>query len=52
MGYVKDEVANENQSVKGLIIALDDDLSIRRALSINNSIEFLRYRIRFDLVAS
>ena len=32
MGYLIDEVAEENQSVKGCIIALDDDLRIRRAL--------------------
>jgi len=34
MGYVKQELAEPNQSVKGIIIALDDDTRIRRALAI------------------
>jgi restriction system protein len=33
MGYVKQELAEPNQSVKGVIIALDDDTRIRRALA-------------------
>ena len=52
MGYVKDEIANNDQTVKGLIIALEDDLSIRRALSINPNIEFYRYKISFDLISN
>ena len=52
MGYVKDEIANNDQTVKGLIIALEDDLSIRRALSINPNIEFCRYKISFDLISN
>ncbi len=52
MGYVKDEIANKNQKVKGLIIALEDDLSLKRALSINPEINFRRYQIGFDLMKS
>ena len=52
MGYVKDEVANSDQKVKGLIIALDDDLRIRRALSVTNDIEFNSYKIDFKLYKS
>ena len=52
MGYVKDEVANSDQKVKGLIIALDDDLRIRRALSVTNDIEFNSYKIDFKLSKS
>ena len=51
MGYIKEEIANSNQSVKGLIIGLNDDLSLRRALSFNSDIiQFKKYQIKFDLV--
>lgn len=49
MGYVKDELAEDNQVVKGVIIALDDDLRIRRALSVTKNIEFFRYQVSFKL---
>lgn len=49
MGYVKEELAEENQMVKGVIIALEDDLRIRRALSVANNIEFYRYQVSFKL---
>lgn len=50
MGYVKDELAEPNQEVKGLIIALSDDKRLRRALGpLNGSIEFYRYEINFKL---
>ncbi|MCH2227339.1 MAG: endonuclease NucS [Candidatus Caenarcaniphilales bacterium] len=50
MGYVKSEIANPNQEVKGLIIALEEDLKIRRALSVTNNIDFYRYKLDFELV--
>jgi restriction system protein len=49
MGYVLEELAEENQTVKGVIIGLEDDLKIRRALSVTNNIEFYRYQINFRL---
>ncbi|MFJ0261002.1 endonuclease NucS [Acinetobacter baumannii] len=49
MGYVKDELAEEGQQVKGLIIALEDDLRLRRALSVTQNIEFYRYQLSFKL---
>lgn len=49
MGYVKDELAEPNQTVRGVIIALDDDQKIRRALSVTTGIDFYRYRIDFHL---
>lgn len=52
MGYIKAEIADPNQEVKGLIVALEDDLSLQRAISINPSIEFRRYEISFDLIES
>ncbi len=49
MGYVMEELAEEGQSVKGVIIALEDDLRIRRALSVAKNIEFYRYQVSFKL---
>ena len=49
MGYVKDELAEPNQTVHGIIIALEDDNRIRRALSIASNIDFYRYEVNFKL---
>jgi restriction system protein len=49
MGYIKDQVAEPTQTVRGVIIALDNDLRIRRALSVAQNIEFYRYKIDFKL---
>jgi len=49
MGYIKDELAEDYQDVKGVIIGLDDDLRIRRALSVTTNIEFYRYQVSFKL---
>ncbi|HYX09834.1 MAG TPA: endonuclease NucS domain-containing protein [Bacteroidales bacterium] len=49
MGYVKEELAEPDQEVKGIIIALEDDLRIRRALSVTTNIEFYRYKVNFQL---
>lgn len=49
MGYVQEEIAEEGQTVKGIIIALEDDLRIRRALSVAKNIEFYRYQVSFKL---
>lgn len=49
MGYVKEELAEPNQEVKGIIIALEDDLKIKRALVVAPQIEFYRYQISFKL---
>lgn len=50
MGYVLQELAAPNQTVKGVIIALDDDIRIRRALAVTNNIEFYRYQVSFKLL--
>lgn len=50
MGYVLDELAEENQTVKGVIIALEDDTRIRRALRVAQGIDFYRYRVNFTLI--
>lgn len=50
MGYVKDELAESHQAVRGIIIALEDDLRIQRALSVTTNIEFYRYKVMFKLI--
>ena len=49
MGYVKEELAEPNQEIRGIIIALEDDIRIRRALSVTTNIEFYRYQVSFKL---
>mgnify|MGYP001588841570 FL=1 len=49
MGYVKDELAEEDQKVRGVIIAFEDDTKIRRALSVAQNIDFYTYKINFKL---
>lgn len=52
MGYIAEEVAEEHQRVRGVIIALEDDLRIKRALKVAPNIEFYRYEVKFDLIKS
>lgn len=49
MGFVLEELAEKGQSVKGIIIALEDDIRIRRALAVAPDIEFYRYQVSFKL---
>lgn len=49
MGYVIEMLAEANQDVHGVIIALEDDLKIQRALKATRNIEFYRYIINFKL---
>ncbi len=50
MGYIVQELAAPEQTVKGIIIALEDDIRIRRALAVTNNIEFYRYQVSFKLM--
>lgn len=50
MGFVKEELAEAGQSVRGVIIALEDDNRIRRALAMTPLIAFYRYQISFKLL--
>lgn len=50
MGYAAEELAEPNQKVRGVIIALDDDKRIKRALSVSPNIDFFRYQISFKLL--
>jgi len=50
MGFVRDELAESEQMVRGVVIALDDDQRLRRALARVPAIEFYRYEVNFKLV--
>lgn len=52
MGYALEELAEEGQTVRGVIIALEDDTRIRRALAVTTNIEFYRYQVSFKLFKS
>lgn len=49
IGYVKNELAEKDQKVKGVIIALEEDVRMTRALSATNDIDFYTYKIHFEL---
>jgi restriction system protein len=49
MGFALEELAENGQTVKGIIIALEDDNRIRRALAVAPNIEFYRYQVSFKL---
>ncbi len=50
MGFVKEQIAEDDQTVEGAIIALEDDQKMRWALLSVPSISFYRYEISFKLV--
>lgn len=50
MGFVQEELAEEGQAVEGVVIALDDDHRIRRALAMVPSVSFFRYKVSFQLL--
>lgn len=50
MGFVAQELAEPGQETRGVIIALDDDQRIRRALAVAPSIDFYRYQVSFKLL--
>ena len=52
IGFVKSELAESNQTVHGMIIAHEEDLKIKRALSVTPDIEFYTYKIDFQLQKS
>ncbi len=52
MGYVLEELAEEGQTVRGVIIGLEDDLRIRRSLAVAPNITFYRYQVNFSLFKS
>jgi len=50
MGFVLSELAEPGQKIKGLIIGLDEDLRLKRALSVTQNIDFYRYQVDFKLI--
>lgn len=52
MGFVKEELAEPDQTVRGVLIALEDDQRLKRALAMVPVIEFYRYEINFRLIKS
>ena len=50
MGYVKDELAEPNQTVKGIIIGLEEGQKIKRALQVAVGVDFYRYQVSFKLI--
>jgi restriction system protein len=49
MGYVAQDLAEPSQRVRGVIVALEDDLRVRRALAVAPNIDFYRYTVQFSL---
>lgn len=49
MGYAKEMLAEDNQTVRGAIIAFENDIKIQRALSVTTNIDFYTYKISFKL---
>jgi restriction system protein len=50
MGFVKEELAEVNQTVHGVIIALEDDQRLRRAMAAVSNVTFYRYQVVFRLI--
>ena len=50
MSFVKEELAEDDQQVLGVIIAHEADERIRRALTMTPNITFYRYQVSFKLV--
>lgn len=50
MGFVQEELIEPGQQVKGVIIGLDADTRLKRALAVCHNIEFYRYQIDFKLI--
>jgi restriction system protein len=50
MSFVQEMLAERDQAVHGIIIALEDDQKMRRALGMVSNVQFYRYQISFKLV--
>lgn len=49
MGFVKKDLCQDGRTVRGVIVAHQDDLGLRNAISMVNDVEFYRYSIDFKL---
>jgi len=52
MSFVQEMLAEKDQTVHGIIIALEDDQRIRRALAMVSNIGFCRYQVNFKLIGA
>jgi restriction system protein len=52
MSFVQEMLAEKEQTVHGIIIALEDDQRIRRALAMVPNIKFCRYQVSFKLIGA
>jgi len=52
MGYIKEQIAEKEQKVEGVIIALEDDQKLKWALAAVDNISFYRYEVSFKLIKS
>ena len=50
MDYVVEVLAEPDQTVRGIVIALDDDKKLRRALARLSDVKFYSYKVDFKLV--
>ena len=50
MGWVMQELAQDGETVEGLIIALAEDERLRYALKAASHVRFMRYEVDFRLV--
>ena len=50
MGFVKEELAEDDQAVEGVVIGLEDDQKLRWALAAVPNVRFYRYQITFKLI--
>ena len=51
MGWVRHNIAEENQEVKGIIIAKEFDDALTYGVGENTNIRLLKYRVDFKLIA-
>jgi restriction system protein len=50
MGFAQHELAEVGQTVTGVIIGLESDLKLQRALSVIQNVKFYRYEVNFKLI--
>ena len=49
MGYIKSKLATKKESVRGCIIATEEDIGLTYALAVTPNIDFYKYKIDFSL---
>ena len=49
---LKQEIATDDQNVKGLVIGLEDSIALKRVICINPDIDYMIYKISFELQKS